>query len=121
MYDRKFSNVFIAGFVAAVTAACGGGAVPAQELASAKSATRTAEEIGAKQQPQSALHLKLAQDQIAEAERLIEDGDNDKAKLVLEQARADAELSLALTRELNERRAAEQALMKVESLKSQAQ
>jgi hypothetical protein len=30
-------------------------------------------------------------------------------------------LSLALTRELNERRAAEQALMKVEALKSQAQ
>jgi hypothetical protein len=121
MYNRKFINPLVAGFVAAFTAACGGGGVPAQQLASAKSAARTAEEVGAKQQPQSALHLKLAQDQIAEAERLIEDGEDDRAKLVLEQARADAELSLALTRELKERRAAEQALMKVESLKSQTQ
>lgn len=121
MYNRKFMNLLMAGSVAALCAACGGGAVPAQELASAKSAARTAEELGAKQQPQSALHLKLAQDQIAEAERLVQDGENQKARMMLEQARADAELALALTRELRERRAAEQALMKVEELKSQSQ
>ena len=121
MYNRKDENLFTAGFVDAVTAACGAGGVPSQELANAKSAARTAEEVGARQQPQSALHLKLAQDQIAEAERLVEDGDSQKAKMVLEQARADAELALALTRELRERRAAEQALMKVEALKSQSQ
>ena len=121
MSNRKFSNIFIAGLVAGVTAACGAASVPAQELASAKSAARAADEVGAKQQPQSALHLKLAQDQIAEAERLIDDGENERASQVLDQARADAELSLALTRELNERRAAEQALMKVEQLKTQSQ
>ena len=119
MSNRKFTNLLSAGFVAAVTAACGRGGIPAEQLASARSAARAAEEVGAKQQPQSALHLKLAQDQIAEAERLIEDGENERAKLVLHQARSDAELALALTRELRERRAAEQALMKVESLKSQ--
>src|SRR5205814_3324350 len=49
--------------------------------------------------PQAALHLKMARDQLAEAQGLIDSGKNDEARLVLERANADAEVALMITRE----------------------
>ncbi|HVJ14055.1 MAG TPA: DUF4398 domain-containing protein [Polyangiaceae bacterium] len=118
MRQRDFGGALLA---ALLFAACGGAAVPAQKLTSAKASIRGAHEVGAANNPRAALHLKLARDRVAQAERLIEDGDNEEAALALNQAQADADLALALTREQNDRKQAEQAKARVAELRSQAQ
>ena len=91
-------------------AACGSSEVPAKQLAESESAIRAASEVGAQDNPQASLHLKLAKDRFAEAQAASKDGEQETAQRLLEKAEADAELALALTRE-------EQASAKAESAK----
>lgn len=72
---------------------------PAQHLADAESARRSAEELGAASDPNARLHVQLADEQIAKARELMKEGNNKAADLMLIRAHADAELALALTRE----------------------
>ncbi|MDP9152274.1 MAG: DUF4398 domain-containing protein [Myxococcota bacterium] len=84
----------------AVGIGCGGSyPAPAQHLADAQSAERSAAELGAASQPKAQLHLQLAHEQIASANTAIQEGDNEKADRLLARARSDAELAIALTRE----------------------
>jgi hypothetical protein len=101
----------------ALTAACGGAPRPEAQAAKSKSAVSAAEAVGAQSYPKAALHLKMAKDQIGTADRLITDGDNEEADLVLQRAEADAELALALAREEKQRVEAQEALKKVQELK----
>ena len=96
---------------------CASAPLPVQRLASSEGAIRSASELGAAQTPSAALYLKLAQDNVAQAQRLIKDGDNQRADYVLMRAEADAELALALTRETSTRTAAEQVVEQVKSVK----
>lgn len=73
--------------------------VPAQRMADAESAHRSALELGAASQPVAQLHVKLAEEQMAKAKTLIADGDNKGADSLLIRSKADSELALALTRE----------------------
>jgi hypothetical protein len=82
--------------------ACGASfPVPAQPLADAQSAERSAIELGASGEPQAQLSLKLAQEQIAQAQKAIAAGDNERAASLLIRAKSDAELSIAICRERN--------------------
>lgn len=72
---------------------------PTQRMADAQSAERSARELGAEQQPAAQLSLKLAQDQIAQAQTAMKDGDNERADGLLVRATADAELAVAQARE----------------------
>lgn len=76
--------------------ACGGVPMPVDQLAASQAAIRGAEEAGAVKEPQAALHLKLAREQVDKAKLLIEDDDNEEANLLLLRAEADAELARAL-------------------------
>ena len=78
-------------------------------MADAEAAERTAKELGADAHPQAKLELKLADEQIAAAKRLVADGENERADLVLVRARADAELALALVKEQQAVTAAQRA------------
>jgi hypothetical protein len=60
---------------------------------------RAARELGAAQVPRAELHLRLAQEQVTEARKLAQNGDNEQAARLLNRAHADAELALALSRE----------------------
>jgi hypothetical protein len=81
--------------------ACASTPPPAQRMADAESAMRSAQEVGAESQPVARLEVKLAEEQIAQAKALVASGDNKRADFVLMRARADAELALALAREQN--------------------
>lgn len=72
---------------------------PTQRMSDAKAAVRSAEELGAKNEPQAQLSLKLAQDQIALAEGAITEGENKRAESLLIRAKADGELAIAQARE----------------------
>ena len=66
--------------------------------------------------PEAKLHLKLAQDQYDQAKKLVADGENNRAALVLMRAEADAELAHALAREYNLKVEAKQAEEKLRSI-----
>lgn len=88
------------------------------ETESATSAMRSAEAVGADQDPQASLHLQLAREGLAEAEKLNAAGDEDRAKSMLARAAADAELALLLSHEQAEKDEADAALKKVTDLRN---
>ena len=91
---------------------------PSDKLATAEAASRSARELGADREPKAALHLKLAQEQIDQAKKLMADGDNRRADLVLQRASSDAELSVMLAKENNASGEAQKAKEKVNQMKS---
>ncbi len=98
---------------------CGGGMPPpADRLANAEAASRSARELGADRDPKAMLHLRLAQEQIDQAKRLMTDGDNRRADLVLQRASSDAELAVMLAKENTASAEAQKAKEKVQAIKS---
>ena len=93
---RIFSLALVASFVWACGATF---PPPTQRMADAQSAERSARELGANNEPKAQLSLKLAQDQISQAERAMTEGDNERADALLIRAKADAELAVAQARE----------------------
>jgi len=89
--------------------ACGSAPQPTERLATAQAAVRAAKEVGAKEVPQAQLHAQLAEEQVTQAQKMIEDGDNERAEMVLRRATADAELAVALARENESQKQAEAA------------
>jgi hypothetical protein len=65
--------------------------------------------------------LKLAEDQLYRAERLMNEGENEEAVLYLNQAQADADLALALARTNQAREEAKRAAARVENLRKEAE
>jgi uncharacterized protein YqfA (UPF0365 family) len=72
---------------------------PTQRLADAQSAERGAREVGANNAPAAQLSLKLAHDQIGEAQKAMANGDNERADSLLIRAKMDGELAVAQARE----------------------
>lgn len=105
------------GMLAAFAVSCASTAIPAQKLTDSKASVRAAEAVGAEIHPQAALHLKMARDQIREAELLIKEDENERAEMVLERAEADAQLAMALAQEKQVKAEAATAKRKVEELK----
>lgn len=86
--------------IAALVPGCGASQPPPiQQMADVQSATRSATELGANTNPAAQLHLKLAEEQMAQAKNAMDKDDNDGAERLLVRANADAELAVALMRE----------------------
>jgi len=119
----KYLNSVISSsaIVALFAVACGSAAVPLDRLTDAKATVRAAQEAGAQSTPQAALHLKMANDELASAQKAMDDNDNDRARLLLNQAQSDADLSLALARGTTEKQNAQEAQAKIDGLMKQAQ
>ena len=79
--------------------ACGSVPPPTEKMTTAEAAIRGASEVGAVQVPRASLHLKLAQEQLDKAKRLVQDGYHQRAELALKKSQADAELAIAISKE----------------------
>ena len=79
--------------------ACASYPPPTERVTTAEAAIRAADEVGARQVPRAALHLKLAQEQTDKARQLMQDGYNERADQTLKRAQSDAELALAISKE----------------------
>jgi hypothetical protein len=101
--------------------ACGGAAIPQEQLTSSKATISVAQAEGAPNEPKAALHLKLAQEQVAKAEALIADGDNEEAAQLIERAQADADLAVALAKESRAKQEASETVEQLERLKKETQ
>ncbi len=95
-----YKSILMLSTAVAFIGACGGSfPEPTQRLADAESAERSAREVGAEEAPAAQLSLKLAQDQIAMAQKAMADGDNERADSLLIRAKMDAELAVVQARE----------------------
>jgi hypothetical protein len=91
---------------------------PSDRLATAEAASRSARELGADREPTAALHLKLSQEQIDQAKKLMNEGDNKRADLILQRASSDAELAVMLAKVNNANAEAQKAKERVAQMKS---
>lgn len=76
-----------------------GGPVPADKLARSEAAVRGAEEIGAERNAIGSRHLQTARESFKEGKRLVMEGEQDRATMMLLRAEADAQLAMNVTRE----------------------
>jgi hypothetical protein len=100
----------------ALLAGCGGFPPPNDRLAATVAAARSARELGAPNSPQAALHLKLADEELASAKGLMTDGKNERASYVLLRAKADAELALALAKQNSAKAETQQVQEQIKTL-----
>jgi pyridoxal biosynthesis lyase PdxS len=80
--------------------ACAGQSQTTTNLAESMAAVRGAETAGAARVPQAALHLRLAQEEIKQAQ---DASDEERSSSLAVRAYNDADLALALTREADSR------------------
>jgi hypothetical protein len=107
--NKSILSVILAGPIA--WSGCGASfPPPTQRMADAESAQRSAREVGANNEPSAQLSLKLADEQIAQAQKAMKDGDNKRADSLLIRAKVDAELAIAKAREKNARVAGQEAV-----------
>jgi hypothetical protein len=107
----KTSSVVLLATATSLGIACASHPPPTDHMASALAAVRGAQVAVAQagQVPEAALHLKLAEEQVAQARQMIDRGDNQRADYMTLRAFNDAELALALAREHQARAAADEA------------
>jgi hypothetical protein len=106
------------GAASVVLGACASSPVPADRLATSQGAIRVAHEAGAENVPPAALHLKIANEELAMARRLIADGDNLRAEYILLRAESDANAAQALAHEAGARADAQRTIEEVQKLKA---
>jgi hypothetical protein len=107
----KIRSVVLLAAAISLGFACASHPPPTDHMASAIAAVRGAQVAVAQagEVPEAALHLKLAEEQVAQARQMIDRGDNERADYMTLRAYNDAELALALAREHQARAAAEEA------------
>jgi pyridoxal biosynthesis lyase PdxS len=92
-------KTFLGVIALCAAAGCAGHPAPTEQVASSLAAVRGAEEAGAKDVPEAALHVKLAEEQIEQAKKLMADDKNLQAEDRALRAGNDAELAVAIARE----------------------
>ena len=112
-------KTLLAAALALVASGCAAKRVdpPTERLAESQTAIRAAEQVGAARVPEAATYLGFAQQQVATARLLIDEGRYDAADLQLQQAAVDAQLALALARAVPLANEARQMLEQVEALR----
>jgi hypothetical protein len=113
---KNLSSVFGFGLLFAMGCSAG---VSNEKIAATDSSIRAAEELGAPKVPQASLHLQLAKEENEHAQRLIKEGEPQRAEGQLARAQADAELALALAREAPMQAEAQQEVDRAHSLQQQ--
>ena len=110
----RWLSVAVAAGVALGVACAGAPPVPEQKFVDAESEIKSAQEIGAGNNPQGKLHLQNAQDQLNAAKNLSKDKP-EVAVRKLDNAQAEAELAKSVTREQKTRAEADEAKARLSS------
>lgn len=99
--------------------ACASYPAPTQRMADAIATSRGAKEVGAESNPKAQLHLRLAEEQIQRAKKLMDEGENKRADFVLVRAKADADLALAEARDAVAEKSANEVKARVEAARKE--
>lgn len=119
--NRLETGVIALGVAAWLGIACGKGDIPTRQIADTEASIRAAKEVGAEDNPDAALQLKLARDNLQRAEKLNQAGEHDEARTRLLEAEFDAELAVLLARQEDSETKAAQAKLRADSLGSAKQ
>ena len=111
-------RIFVAAGAAAILLGCGGASVPAGTVTETEASLKAAERMGADQNPQAALYLTYAREQMSRAAQLIDDGEEAAAVMMLERAQADAEVAMSLAREADVQRQVGETMERIEALQT---
>lgn len=79
-----------------VSVGCASMPKPVDRLTDAEATVKTADQMKAASVPSAALHYKLATEELDSARKQMADGSNEEADRMLQRAKSDAELSIAL-------------------------
>jgi hypothetical protein len=115
---NRISTIALVAAVATAGAACGKAAIPTERLGRAEGAVRSARETGAESEPTAALHVRLAQENLARAKGLIDRGENERASYLLMRAEADADLAKTLHEEASAQEGAERAMSQLSAVRN---
>jgi len=97
---------------------CASAPPPTAKVATSAAAIRAAKELQAKATPTAQLRLQYAEDEYATAQKLIAAGEHEKADRMLARAEADAELAIAIARQVEAEKAAIAAQVEVQNVSS---
>ncbi|MEZ4302529.1 MAG: DUF4398 domain-containing protein [Polyangiaceae bacterium] len=103
---------------AALAAGCATAPVPASKIDSASASVRMAQELRADDPPAAHARLKIATDELAQAQMLMDAGEHEKASRLLDRAEADAELAIAIAQKSRSERALASAQADVHNVNS---
>jgi hypothetical protein len=98
--------------------ACASVPVPPDQLVAAQANVARAQQMGAADNSDAAYHLRLAQEQLEEGQKLIATNDNLEAKYVLKRSAADGELAMAIAGYGVASTEADQARVRLQTLQS---
>lgn len=115
----KPTRLFMLFSVVLPAAACASFPTPTDSMATAIASVRGAEELGAEEVPQAALQLQLAREEIAKAQALVAEGENESAHYQALRASNDADLAIALVREDEARKGAAAAQDRVDTAEAE--
>jgi hypothetical protein len=114
----RFVSGIIVCVVTALASGCGGAPPPVDQRVATEAAIRAAKEAGAEQEPAAKLYLKLADEQLGKAKKLIDDNDNVEALALLQRAESDADLAHALAKKKASEDAAAEAVKAIDKVKA---
>jgi hypothetical protein len=110
-----------AALLSLAVAGCASTSIAPERFSKPNAQVAAAKEAGAEENPEAALHLKLANDAIARAKSQARDGEGHRANFTLDRATADAELALELARLEHTRAGADEAMYSIDALRRQNQ
>ena len=93
--------------------------VSPQEYAKPRETIQAAQAMGASEIPRARMFLQYAKDQVGQADRAIDKGDNKRARRLLARAGADADLAFTLAKERRMRREVQQIEHRIQRLEQQ--
>jgi hypothetical protein len=99
--------------------ACASFPPPTDSMSNAVASVRGAEEVGAADVPAAKLQLQLAREEVAKAEALLAEGENESAHYQALRASNDADLAIALVREDEARENAKTAKQRVQTAEAE--
>jgi|SRR5690554_1153954 len=108
-------------FGGSVFSGCASVKIPSDQYGQPRETIRVVDEMGVENNPQAKLHLKLANDELENADKLIKQEKKEAAKLSLTRAEADAALALALLKRDEMKKEVDEVQEKLERLKKQTQ
>jgi hypothetical protein len=120
--ERHMHNSTFAAWLAVASLSLACANAPTKELGEAEAAYRAAQELGAAESPVAAYHLKLAEDQIAQAKTQMDGDETDRrrARRMLQRAELDAEVAITVSRTSAAESRAREAWIEVQELREQA-
>lgn len=114
------NHALVSSFALLALAACATAPLAPDRLASSEAAIQSADQVGAGKLPQAALYLRLAQEELAQAQQFAKAGDKKRAAIFLERSNVDAALALALVRQDEAKADAEKANAAVLTMQGKA-